>query len=157
MLKDLHKLHECLAMSLPWLQLAFIHLSENDDDQSKFMVGLECKMVHVDEPCHDVEAEGHPRTKYTYSTEPHVNGRFKWQRIQGWLCPPAMFNHFNSQTEILMLLLGSLKSSFPLIHHHLKSMIISLKISGGQVWLKRHFLLLRYACSNRKSMLTTQR
>ena len=101
-------------------------------------------MVHVDEPCCDVRAEGHPRTKFTYSTEPHVNGRFQWWHIWGWLCAPAIFNHFTSQTEIVLLSLGSLKSSFPLVHHHLKSMIIGLKISGGQVWLKWHFLLLRY-------------
>ena len=75
--KDLQELHECLAMSLPWLQLAFIHLPENDDDRSKLMVGLECEMVRIDEPCHDVEAEGYPKTKFTYSMEPHVNGRFQ--------------------------------------------------------------------------------
>ena len=48
--KDLQELHECIAMSLPRLQLAFIHLPENDSDRSKFMVGLECEMVQVDEP-----------------------------------------------------------------------------------------------------------
>ena len=156
MLKDLHELHACVAMSLPQLQLAFIHLPENDNDQSKFMVGLECKMVCVDKPCHDVKAEGHPRTKFTYSTELHVNARFQWQCIWGWLCAPALFNHFTSQTEIWLLLLSSQKSSFPPIHHHLKSTTISLKISGGQFWLKQHFLLLQYAHSNRKRMLTAQ-
>jgi len=52
-------LRECLTMSLPRLQLAFLHLPENDNDRSNFMVGLECEMVCLNEPCHHVEAEGH--------------------------------------------------------------------------------------------------
>ena len=67
--KDLQELHECLAMSLPWLQLAFIHLPENDNDRSKFMVGLECEMVRVDEPCHDPPA---------FDARTYTTGRNAW-------------------------------------------------------------------------------
>ena len=154
--KDLQELHECIAMSLPRLQLAFIHLPENDSDRSKFMVGLECKMVWVDEPtswCQGLKV---------IQNEIYVlyGATCQWDSPvavhPGVLMCSRYINCFTLQTEILLLLLSSLRSSFQLIHHHLKSTTIGLKISGGQFWLERHFLLLQYACSNRKSMLTTQ-
>ena len=56
-LPDTDELHKWLRMSLVRLQLAFLHLPENDEEQPKFMVGLECKMVCISQSCHYNEAE----------------------------------------------------------------------------------------------------
>lgn len=56
-LPDTDELHKWLRMSLVRLQLAFLHLPENDEKQPKFMVRLECKMVCISQSCHYNEAE----------------------------------------------------------------------------------------------------
>ena len=49
---DAAKLQECIAMSLTRLQLVFLHLPEKDDERLKFMAGLECEMVRLNQTCH---------------------------------------------------------------------------------------------------------